>query len=928
MRLLSLTLRNYRVHRELAVDFDPARNLIGGPNESGKSTLAEAAHRALFLRAKTGGGVQAEMVSTLHHGQPEVRLAFEAAGTRWEVEKRFAGAKGSARLSNAAGAVFKDDEAETKLSELLRSEVAGGRGAAGQLPALWAHLWVWQGRSGEDPGPHASQYKDTLVQRLQQDGVAAVMQSTTDQRVRERIASAYDALFTATGKPRAGSPPEQARLEAEAAAEAHRLATEALARLESAIDAHRTAELQIAEATAALPGLREQKTTAEHQLARVATLRQQEARELRGWQDAEAARRQLLAHDATIRDHQARASRAAEELQPAASRETDLAAAAAESRAASQTAEQALRAAEAAVRQTRLRHELASARVAAFEKDQAHRRLAHRASEAAALERERQDLLDPLARLPELSAKDLQSLRELDRDASQAAATLEAMAAGIELLDGDLPVTLDGQPLLPGQSHILTDAAELRIGDRAARLRIRPGGGTSLAEARARADRSRRALADSLARRALASLDQATTAFEQRQALAQQIAQLDARWKAMEGANLAAETQAAARDLASARAEVERRQHADEAAAPPASLEAALAARASGQLAFQQAEESEAAARRADSRLRTRAESDAAALTAHREQLASARQAARDLDTRIKVLEDTHGDAAHRSAAQLQAAAAEHDAADQLAATRQALAALAPDLLAADLDRFERAIARQETRRREAEDQRLTARARLHLDGSRDPSAELSHARARLDLALAARDSALARARAIEKLHLLFTTSREAIDRSLVQPLADRVAGYLQCLFGPAATVRITLSDQGSAALELLRPGDPAFHFATLSGGAREQVAAAVRLAMAEILAADHDGCLPVLFDDAFAFTDPTRIPPLQRMLDLAALRGLQVIVLSCSPQDYAAFGAKDLQLAALARPRPGLSPAPSTADPSASGPDTPPPRG
>jgi hypothetical protein len=50
--------------------------------------------------------------------------------------------------------------------------------------------------------------------------------------------------------------------------------------------------------------------------------------------------------------------------------------------------------------------------------------------------------------------------------------------------------------------------------------------------------------------------------------------------------------------------------------------------------------------------------------------------------------------------------------------------------------------------------------------------------------------------------------------------------------------------------------------------------------------------------------------------------------VLSCSPQDYAAFGAKDLQLAALARPRPGLSPAPSTADPSASGPDTPPPRG
>jgi recombinational DNA repair ATPase RecF len=922
MRLLSLSLRNYRVHRELDLDFDPARNLVGGPNESGKSTLAEAAHRALFLRAKTGGGVQTEMVSTLHHGPPEVRLAFEAAGTRWEIEKRFAGAKGSARLGNAAGAVFKDDEAETKLSELLRCEVAGGRGAAGQLPSLWAHLWIWQGRSGEDPVPHASQHKDSLVRRLQQDGVAAVMQSATDQRVRERIAALYDELFTATGKPRAGSLPELARLEAEAAAEAHHLAADALARLESAVDAHAAAELQIAEAAAALPALREQKKLAEQQLARVATLRQQEAQQLRTWQDADAALQQTLAHDATIRDHQARAARTAEELQPAATRETELAATATASRSASQAAEQAHRSAADAVRRTRLRHELAGAHLAAFEKDQNHRRLARRAAEAAALERERQDLLDPLARLPALSAKDLQTLRALDRDASHSAATLEAMAAGIELLDGDLPVTLDGRPLAAGQSRILTDAAELRIGDGAARLRIRPGGGTSLAEARTRADHSRRALADALARHALPSLDQATAAFEQAQAITQQIARLDARWNAMDGTHLAAETNAAASALASARAEVERRQDAAGDQPAPASLDAALAARDSCRQQLQQAEEAESVARHADSRLRARAEDDASALLALREQLASARQAARDLDTRIRVLEDTHGDAARRDAARHQARAAERAAADLLAATRQSLAALAPELLAADRDRFERAIERQETRRRDAEDQRLGARARLHRDGSSDPAAELSHASARLDRAISARDSEQARAHAIEKLHLLFTTSRDAIDRTLVQPLADRIAGYLQCLFGPAATVRITLSDQGHAALELLRPGDPAFSFASLSGGAREQVAAAVRLAMAEILAADHDGCLPVLFDDAFAFTDPARIQPLQRMLDLAALRGLQVIVLTCTPHDYAAFGAKDLQLGGGNRPR--LDPAP----PPAGRPDTPPSRG
>ncbi len=35
MRFVSLTVRNYRVHQELTVRFDPSRNLIGGPNEQG-----------------------------------------------------------------------------------------------------------------------------------------------------------------------------------------------------------------------------------------------------------------------------------------------------------------------------------------------------------------------------------------------------------------------------------------------------------------------------------------------------------------------------------------------------------------------------------------------------------------------------------------------------------------------------------------------------------------------------------------------------------------------------------------------------------------------------------------------------------------------------------------------------------------------------
>jgi hypothetical protein len=109
----------------------------------------------------------------------------------------------------------------------------------------------------------------------------------------------------------------------------------------------------------------------------------------------------------------------------------------------------------------------------------------------------------------------------------------------------------------------------------------------------------------------------------------------------------------------------------------------------------------------------------------------------------------------------------------------------------------------------------------------------------------------------------------------------------------------VTLGDDGFTGLQLVRPtqGGGAVPFDSLSGGTREQVAAGVRLAMAEVLAADHNGCLPVVFDDAFAYSDPERVQTLQRMLDLAASRKLQIIVLTCNPSDYAALGASQTLL-------------------------------
>jgi uncharacterized protein YhaN len=54
---------------------------------------------------------------------------------------------------------------------------------------------------------------------------------------------------------------------------------------------------------------------------------------------------------------------------------------------------------------------------------------------------------------------------------------------------------------------------------------------------------------------------------------------------------------------------------------------------------------------------------------------------------------------------------------------------------------------------------------------------------------------------------------------------------------------------------------------------------------MAEVLAVAYEGTLPVLFDDAFANSDPERQIGVYRMLETASQQGLQVILLTCDPE-------------------------------------------
>lgn len=895
MRLLSLTVRNYRVHKDTKVEFDPSRNLIGGANESGKSTLAEAAHRALFLRAKTGGAVHKEMLSTIHLGDPEVVLNFEAAGMSWELEKRFAGAKGSTRLTAAGQSALRDDEAETKLSELLGTESVGGRGASGQLPALWSHLWVWQGSSGDDPALHATTHKDTLVQRLQKDGVAAVMQSEADQRAAAKVAAAYGELFTGTGKPKAGSRPEIARLQLAESEEFLRKAEDASARLEQAVVDHSRAERKIGEAESSLPSLREQRTKTEAALNQVAELRREVESRQRAVVAATGKHEQLAKDDEKIVKLRTQIISAKEKLAPVEDELVKLSEFEQRARAASVAADRSFQDSSGKLRLARFRRDLTASIVVSFEKRDALKMLSERASEVDAIREKLNSVRSALAPLPTITAGDLAKLRKLDREASQAQATLEAMATGIDLLAASDTVSIDGKTLAAGESCVVSEDAELLIGD-GTRLRIRPGGGTSLADARAFAGRAKETLLAALEAYTVGDLDQASSISEQRQSLQQQIERYEETLKALGGVKLGEELASATAESESAQAEVKRRlERLPEGSlfSSPQTLPEARESLSECQQHLAAAESDESTAQRGVEQLRRRHDDATKALVKYRDQVDASRQGLRDLETSLATLEDAHGGSDTRRQKLITARDEESEANELLAMSQRQLAELQPDILAADLDRFNRAIKQQEMLSREASDQLLVARDRLTLDGTSDPESDLQNARARRMGAREFHASEHRRALAIAKLHELFCSSREAIDRSLVEPLAERISVYLKCLFGAGAEARVNLTDSGIEGLDLVRPNDPAFGFTTLSGGAKEQVAAAARLALAEILAADHDGCLPVLFDDAFAYTDPERVQDLQRMLDLAAKRGLQVIILSCTPGDYSALGAK-----------------------------------
>ena len=864
MRLISARLQRIRQHGQLELSFAPGLCLIGGANESGKSTAVEALHKALFLKANAGGRGVAELRSQLHSGLPEVELRFAAAGQDWVLRKRFAGTSGTCQLNSAGGAALQGSSAETRLAELL--QVSGpieGRRLA-QLPLRWAHLWVRQGDAGSDLLASGGEAYDLpqLVQQLQRssgsdalDATASAFESPLDRQVQALVQQRLELQLTATGKVRAGSPLAQAEARQGETHAALHLAQQRLNDLAAAMEQLQRINQRLQE----LEPLRQRLSAAEPLQRRLLQLQGQ--------------RRQLLALGQQRQNDSAQHSQLLQELEHS-QQQLDTASKALGAVQQHQAAlEQRQQSLERDLAELGLRRDLAALKREAAQL-QSHK------TRFEALQQQASGLKQQLQALPPIDTTQVRQLRQAEQQLAQAQARCQGMATRIELLASDaaVPISLDGQGLEPGQAVLLEQPAELQLGS-GTRLRISPGGGSAIGEATTQRQRAERQLAQLRQSLGLDDSDAAERLAQQRQSLETELSSLRQAaatipWAGLDQQLAGLETRR--KRLLAALAELGAQVAPSE---PENSMDPELTASASeGDLEQRQLE------------LRQRQQ----ALAEERQQLERQRVTLQQQREQLNLqLQRQQGEAGRLAGAittttsQLKQLELQGGSAEHLENEERELRSQLPE--ADGLDDAPQQLARLEAEK----DDLLTSRGQqeqlCRSLGAGDPWAELEQLQAAWEQAQAERDALARSTMALQLLQAEFHAAQEQTAAQYCLPLQQALRGYLDALGVAGGGEALLAYDPAAGFADLRLQRDTAsFSYAQLSGGMREQLGAALRLALAEVLRGAYDGCLPLVFDDAFSNCDPLRLAGVRRMLARAVERGLQVIVFSCTPSSFA----------------------------------------
>jgi DNA repair exonuclease SbcCD ATPase subunit len=894
MKLLSACIRNYRIHRDTDVDLDDRLVLIHGPNESGKSTLAEAIHCALFLKAK-GSTACHEAMASNHGGTPEVEVTFEARGARHTVKKTF-GKNGDTVLESEGQATLKGSEAEECLASLLGVDGAvSGGGIEAKLERRWGHLWVWQGKSSRTPLDTLEESQQQLREKLQAKSGHTVLSSGTDNAVIDSLQAWIGNQFTNTGKPKANSDLDKALRALESAQARAVAARETLGQLEQSAKQCLQAEADVKrhranlkEAEAQLKKVREQLKTVHATRDRLKEKQRERDTAKNAFEALEAADQEIRHLETQLREAEAAVAPFAADIERLKTEKVDR-------QIACQAARRQREDATQKVNRLRAISDALQAHRDSLREGRRVEELGARLAECRELEEQGKALRSSLGPLEPFTDKALKALTKADRAAAQAHVRLEAYSLQVELLEADEPVTLDDMPLQRGKRQTLSQSAELEVGK--TRVRLTPGGAEDLEEARKAWQAASEQLDQELKSLAVDSLEQAQERQREAENLRQDLLALEKQLKV-------AQVGALESQLAEAEQLRDRMVSRRDAYAPDDAGLSFTSNLASAEEAAEQARDKLTSAERECQRAEAREKASQKSFDASTEALAKAELAHRevalkrdDLRSRLNHSVEKAGEAAARSRALNEARARLDQAKAAVEAEEKALDALGAAELELNEKRLTDSISSDAGKLKDAEQRQIESRTELRRSGSEDPELQLKEAEAEVQRCERHHDSL--QHQADVKRHLLekLQAARQATTAALAKPLEDAVGPYLRSLFG-GGRARLEWSEDGSRlvsfALDRSETGGGMFPFDKLSHGTREQVALTLRLATAQLLASDSEGTLPIVLDDAFTHADRERIDKLKTLLYRAAENGMQILLLSCHPENYSGLSARE----------------------------------
>lgn len=209
MRFVKLEVDSFRAIRHAALDFGAGLNIVYGPNDLGKSTLAAAIRAALLV---VPGSAEARDFPSWHSADnPRVELTFiDAEGHYWRVRKSFGSPAKAELLHSKDGLTFTLDCKAREVEEKLRAMLAWGipspgKGAPRSIDSFLANALladqtstdaILQSSITEDPD-------DTGKVRLTK-ALASLAEDPLFKKVLAAAQEEVELYFTASGQRKRG----------------------------------------------------------------------------------------------------------------------------------------------------------------------------------------------------------------------------------------------------------------------------------------------------------------------------------------------------------------------------------------------------------------------------------------------------------------------------------------------------------------------------------------------------------------------------------------------------------------------------------------------------------------------------------------------------------------------------------------------------